>query len=225
MGNLGGRDLLKRIEIDNPQCEAWIERGTAGDAAACQSLIEYLWPIWLAIVHSSKGIQLLPNAEDGIHDVVATLVEKLGQPGGRGLSLYLPWRQRNPDKQFEDWLRIVTQNTIRDYLREKVGARGAASKEFGVKRLLNEFAAAPVFEELGVRPPVTLAQTARELIEFARQRLPPRQLTVLEAWLSGASFDEIATEQQSSAEEARQLLRSSVAVLRRYFAGGALKSE
>jgi RNA polymerase sigma factor (sigma-70 family) len=210
---------LNRIEIDNALCESFIQRGTSGDASACQSLIEYLWPIWLEMARSSKGIQLLPNAEDGIHDVVATLVEKLGQPSGRGLNLYPPWRQRNPDKQFEDWLRIVTQNTIRDYLREKVGARATVNKaEIGVKRLLNEFASAPVLEELGVRPPVTLAQTARELIEFARNRLPPRQLNVLEAWLGGASFEEIATEQQLPAEQARQLLRSSVAVLRRYFA-------
>jgi DNA-directed RNA polymerase specialized sigma24 family protein len=63
------------------------------------------------------------------------------------------------------------------------------------------------------------------LIEFAHHRLPPKQMNVLEAWLSGSSFEEIATEQQCSAEEARQLLRSSVAVLRRYFAGGAIQPE
>jgi RNA polymerase sigma factor (sigma-70 family) len=212
--------MVTTIKVDNALCESLVQRAARGESSACRELIEYLWPIWLEMVRSSRGMQSLVNLEDGVHDVVARLVEKLGQPEGRGLCLYSPWKERNSDKAFEDWLRIVTKNTIRDYLRDRIGGSRNPRGEPGVKRLLNEFASAPVLEEWGVRPPVTLAQTARELIEFAKVRLSPEQLAVLEAWLKGASFEEIATECRVDAEQARQSLRSAVAVLRRYFLGG-----
>ncbi len=210
---------MSKIKIDNASCEDLVARGAVGDKVACQKLVEYLWPLWLSMVRSSRAVQALANPEDGVHDVIAKLVEKLGQPEGRGLRLYLSWKQQHPEKAFEDWLRIVTKNAIRDHVREKVGAQRSSSGEPGVKRLLNEFASAPVLEELGVRPPVTLAQTARELLEFARSRLAERQLSILEAWLKGATFDEIADELELPAEDARHCLRSAVAVLRRYFGG------
>jgi DNA-directed RNA polymerase specialized sigma24 family protein len=83
---------------------------------------------------------------------------------------------------------------------------------------LNEFASSPALEDLGVRPPLTAAQTARELIEFARSRLPAEQLALLEAWLEGASFDDMAREHGTTADEARKLVRAAVATLRRHFA-------
>jgi DNA-directed RNA polymerase specialized sigma24 family protein len=215
--------MVTTIEVDNALCERLVQNVARGDGGACRELIAYLWPIWLGMVRSSRGMQSLVNLEDGVHDVVARLVEKFGQPEGRGLCLYAPWKARNSDKAFEDWLRIVTKNVIRDYLRERVGGSRQGSGEPGVKRLLNEFASARVLEELGVRPPLTLAQTARELIEFARGRLAAEQLAVLEAWLKGATFEEIAAERGTVEQEARQSLRSAVAVLRRYFLG--TKSE
>lgn len=210
---------MTKIAIENALCEDLVARGAAGDSVACRGLIEYLWPIWLEMVRSSRAINALPNPEDGVHDVVAKLVEKLGQPQGRGLALYLSWKQRNPEKAFEDWLRIITSNAIRDHARERLAAQRQPVGDPGVKRLLNEFASAPVLEELGVRPPVTLAQTARELLEFARNRLDARQQAILEAWLEGASFVEIGEALGISETDARQGLRASVAVLRRYFAG------
>jgi RNA polymerase sigma factor (sigma-70 family) len=210
---------VTKITVENSLCEVWVARGAIGDSAACRELIEYLWPIWLEMVRSSRAIMALPNPEDGVHDVVAKLVEKLGQPGGRGLALYLSWKQRNSEKAFEDWLRIITSNAIRDHVRERLAAQRHSSGDPGVKRLLNEFASAPVLEELGVRPPVTLAQTARELLEFARNRLGERQQAILEAWLEGASFGEIGQAHGISELDARQGLRAAVAVLRRYFAG------
>ena len=208
---------MTRLDIDNDRCERLIRKGAAGEAAACRELIEYLWPIWLTMLRSSRGMNRLVNPEDGIHDVVARLVEKLGQAEGRGLVLYLAWKQRNTDKAFEDWLRIVTKNTIRDYMRERIGTQSVSPGAISAKRLLNEFASSPLLDELGVRPPVTLAQTARELLEFARTRLAPEQVHVLEAWLKGASFEEIGAERAMSEELARQHLRAAVAVLRRYF--------
>jgi len=107
---------------------------------------------------------------------------------------------------------------IRDYLRANAGPQSATG-EPSIKRLLNEFASAPFLETLGIRPPVTLTQTARELLEFARHRLKSTQLMVLDAWLKGASFEEMADELALPPEVARQDLRSAIALLRRYFLG------
>ncbi|HMA92013.1 MAG TPA: hypothetical protein VKP30_04965 [Polyangiaceae bacterium] len=205
---------MNRLQVDSSLCEALIQRGSAGDVAACQALVDHLWPKWLELVRASRGIQLLPSAEDGVHEVVAILVEKLSRPDARGFQLYLPWRQRNPDKAFEDWLGIITQNTIRDYLREHVGSQPSTSSEPNTKLLLNEFAAAALVEGIGVRSPATLAQMSRELVEYARTRLPPRAFSVLQTWLASGSVEGAAAE---STDEARQLLRSALVILRRQF--------
>ena len=204
--------------IDDQRCERLIQQSVAGDLAASRELVEYLWPIWLDWVRSSRAMRRLANLEDGVHDVVVRLVEKLTQRDGRGFQSYPSWKERNADKVFQDWLRIVTKNMIRDYLREKVGPQ-TATGEPSIKRLLNEFASAPILEGLGIRPPVTLTQTARELLEFARSRLKPIQLKVLDSWLTGSDFDEMAAELGLTPEVARQDLRSAIAVLRRYFSG------
>lgn len=211
--------------LDNPHCEALVLLGAQGDASACRTLVEYLWPVWLEMIRSSRRMQLLANFEDGVHDVAARLVEKLGQPGARGLCLYASWKQRNNEKAFEDWLRIVTKNVIRDYVRGKAGSQRRNAGEPSVKRLLNDFASSPLLEELGCRPPITWAQTARELLEFASKRLTTQQWVVLEAWLKGASFEEIAVELNLDAEFARQTLRSAVAILRRYFTKDTASAE
>jgi RNA polymerase sigma factor (sigma-70 family) len=208
--------MVMSIAIDDQHCERLIERSVAGDAAARCELMEYLWPIWIELVQSNRAMRRLVNREDGVHDVVAKLVEKLGHTEGRGFHSYLPWKESNSGKSFQDWLRIVTKNMIRDYLRAKVGPQSATG-EPSIKRLLNEFASAPFLEALGIRPPVTLTQTARELLEFARNRLKPMQLMVLNAWLKGASFEEMADDLALTPEGARQDLRAAIAVLRRYF--------
>lgn len=204
--------------IDDERCERLIEQSVAGDTAARRELVEYLWPVWLDWVQASRAMRRLVNLEDGVHDVVVKLVEKLSQNDCRGFHSYLPWKEGNTGKSFQDWLRIVTKNMIRDYLRERVGPQTLDGQP-SIKRLLNEFASAPILDELGIRPPVTLSQTARELLEFARNRLKSTQLIVLDSWLKGADFEEMATELGSTPETARQDLRSAIAVLRRYFAG------
>jgi DNA-directed RNA polymerase specialized sigma24 family protein len=213
---------LTAILFDNDRCEELAQRGATGDRSACQALTEYLWPRWLQMANSSRRVQMLSNADDASHDVAARLVEKFAQADGHTLRLYVSWKQRNPDKLFQDWFRIVTANVIRDYLRERNGSAQQDSTQrndspIGVKRLLNEFASAAALEHLGVRPPFTSAQTARELIEFAKGRLRPEQLSVFLAWLQGDTFEEIASTQGIDVASAQQALRASVAKLRRYF--------
>jgi hypothetical protein len=115
-------------------------------------------------------------------------------------------------------MRIVAANLVRDYVREQMGSRRANLDEPSPKRILNEFSMSPALDELGVRPPMTAAQTARELLDFARTRLSPLQLRALALWLEGTSFDPMDQELEVAAGEGRKLLRAAVAVLRRHFA-------
>jgi DNA-directed RNA polymerase specialized sigma24 family protein len=205
--------------IDPLLCEALIARVTLGDQKAWQALIKHLWPILLKIVRSSRAMGPLAKSEDQVRDVLTKLVEKLGKDRARGLGLYGPWRERHPDKTFEDWIRIVTSNVVRDHVRETMGD-AAAFEEPGVKRLLNEFATSPVLAELGIRPPITTAQTARELFEFAQRTLPADRWRALVLWVEGASYEEIGAELGLPNEEAgAKLVRAAIAVLRRAFAG------
>jgi RNA polymerase sigma factor (sigma-70 family) len=208
---------LTLTALDAELCEALALRATTGDQRACRELVEHLWPAWVSMVRTNRSMAGLARSEDHVHDVVTRLVEKIGRPDGRGLLLYPPWRERNPDKNFLDWIRIVTKNAIRDYVREQLGSTRTRPGEISVKRLLNEFASSPALDELGIRPPFTAAQTARELVEFARGRLSEAQLRALGLWLEGADFEEMAEELALTAEEARKLMRSAVATLRRHF--------
>jgi hypothetical protein len=120
-----------------------------------------------------------------------------------------------------DWIRIVTANAVRDHLREKLGDSRAEAPEPGipsVKRLINEFAVSTGIENIGVRPPFTAEQTARELLDYARAALPAEQFAALRLWLEGADFDEIeASLGLKEPGAGKKLVRAAVAVLRRRF--------
>jgi hypothetical protein len=210
--------------LDVARCEALVARAALGDVGAWKELIAELWPAWVRQVRGARSMGALARSDDHVHDVLARLVEKLGQDDGRGLKLYRPWRDRHPDKTFEDWIHIVVANAIRDHVRSTLGESKAvrASDEPSRKRLLNEFAASPALLELGIRPPMTAAQTARQMIEFAERRLPSDQFLALTRWIDGASFEEIEEEIPSSARgQGQRLVRAAVATLRRHFADPA----
>jgi hypothetical protein len=116
-------------------------------------------------------------------------------------------------------MHIVVANAIRDHVRTTLGeSKAPRTDALSVKRLLNEFAASPALKELGVRPPITAAQTARQMLEFAERRLPPDQYLALTHWIDGASFAEIEAELGEAAPgQAQRLVRAAVATLRRHF--------
>jgi DNA-directed RNA polymerase specialized sigma24 family protein len=211
------------MAIDVARCEALVARAAQGDVAAWQDLVAELWPTWSRQIRGSRTMGSLARSDDHVHDVLARVVEKLGHADGRGLKLYQPWRDRHPDRTLEDWMHIVVANAIRDQVRSTLGdtrAPGAAD-EPSIKRILNEFASSPVLHELGFRPPMTAAQTAREMLEFARTRLPGDQFLALLIWIDGASFDEMDEQLPASRQgQGQRLVRAAVATLRRHFVGG-----
>jgi DNA-directed RNA polymerase specialized sigma24 family protein len=210
-----------RVRFDAPASEALAIRVARGDAAAFGALVEHLWPEWLDLLAASRSMRGLGRDEDHARNVAARLLAKLQKDEFRALRQFEEWRERHPDKSFHDWLRIVVTNAARDYVRERRGslAAPAGADEPTAKQLLEELARAIPLEELGARPAMTAAQTARELLEFAKLHLQKPQVSALVAWLEGSSFQEMQTELGlRDLEEARRLLRAAVATLRRAFA-------
>jgi DNA-directed RNA polymerase specialized sigma24 family protein len=146
---------------------------------------------------------------------------RLGRSGWRALERFPSWQERHPGQGFGDWLRIVTANALRDYVRTLGGGSTRRRGWSGPspKRLLNELALLVPVDDLGVRPPVTEQQTALQLLTFAEQHLKKEQLAVLERWLAGESCEELAQELGlSGPAEAQRIVRAAIATLRRRFA-------
>lgn len=205
------------VRIDAAYCQELVSHIVRGQTSERQRLVEYLWPHWLDLLRASRSMGSFAKSDDHVRNVATRLMAKLSAQG-RGLESYEQWRVDHPQRGFDDWMRVVTTNAARDYLREQLGPRQPLAREPSPKRLLNEFTLAPVHEDIGVRPAMTQEQTARELIEFASTRLSPEQARALALWLEGGSFEEIGVEIGLPAEQCRRVLRSAVAILRRHFA-------
>jgi DNA-directed RNA polymerase specialized sigma24 family protein len=213
--------MTETIRIDPMLCEALIARFMVGDKKAWQSLVAHLWPALFKFVAAHHSMGPLGRNDDEVRNVLTKLVERLGRDEGRALALYGAWRKQHTDRDFGDWVRIVTSNIVRSHVRE-VLADAAAFDDPSVTRLLNEFATSSALAQLAARPPITNAQTARELFEFAARRLPNDQHRALVLWVEGASHAEIAAELGLDNEQAAMnLVRAAVAVLRRAFGGSS----
>jgi DNA-directed RNA polymerase specialized sigma24 family protein len=208
-----------RPAFDAGVAETLALRIAAGDTDAFEPLVAMLWPEWLAIVRASRTMGRRGRSDDDVRDVASRLLARLKQDDFRALRLYRDWRERHPDKTFHDWLRIVAANATRDFVRERRAAiRGEGlSEDLSASGLLNEFTRWQPFERLGVRPPVTAAQTARELLDFAERRLPSAQREALRAWLEGATFEEMDAGEGRAPGSAKKLVRAAIATLRREF--------
>jgi DNA-directed RNA polymerase specialized sigma24 family protein len=213
--------VTPRDAIDAVLCEGLARRAVGGDDRAWQDLAGHLWAPCLRIVGKSRAMRNFGASQDHVSNVVTNLFGKLRDDGARGLKLYEPWRARNPAKSFDDWLRIVLANAIRDYVRDHAGESPEAErKELSVTRLLNQFTTSGALEEIGERPAMTAAQTARQLLTYAGRHLPEDQCRALMLWIEGSSFEEVGVELGlGDAEAARRQVRAAVAVLRRRFVG------
>jgi hypothetical protein len=208
------------VRLDLPVCEALAARAARGDEPAGDELVfTHLWPTWLALVRGSRFLGRLRGSDDHVEDIRAALARKVKKT----LGSYPAWRARNPDKTLADWNRIAVANAVRRHVKRRIGDPMDALVESdpSLKEILNEFTLSPVLDRLGARPAMTMAQTAAELIAFARTHLGEKERRALSLWLEGASFDEIAEELGlGSSEEAEKAQRAAVAVLRRAFRAG-----
>jgi DNA-directed RNA polymerase specialized sigma24 family protein len=205
------------VTEDESALEGLARAAANGDSAARQRLVEQLWPFWLNRVRTRKGMRLLSHSDDHVHNVVARLVQKLLATAT--LESFVEWRRGAPQASFMQWLSQVTDNEALDYVRSVAGRVPAAETEEGPSRklLLNEFSTSPILEELGMRPPNTELQTAQQLLQFARSRLPDEQLRVVTLWLQGDTDEEIALALNIKTHASRSLRRAAIARLRREF--------
>lgn len=198
---------------------AWL--AIKGGGRASYELIERLWPLWLRQVRGAPALRAMAGTDDDVTNIVVRLVEKLSPPDGRSLSSYPAWQRKNPDKAFEDWIRIVTANAVRDYVRELKRSPDCSTslddERISPQRILNEYLRSSVSGALSVRPPFTAKETARKLLEHARAWLREEQWSALRLWLAGSSFLEIAEGERCTSDEARKRVRSALALLRRQF--------
>lgn len=214
--------------IDDELCERLVARACDGDEEVWKELTLHLWPHFQALVRASRAMGNMSKSDDHVHNVLTNLVDKLGTDGGRAITQFPRWKEQNAGKTFTDWIRIVTSYTVNDYVRAALGRRKQASAPSedpmpSIKRLLNEFASAPVSEDLygSNRPPFTAAQTARQLLDYAETALAPDQMKALSQWLDGASFEEMDAELKLEEDGSKKLVRAAIAVLRRRFAAPA----
>jgi hypothetical protein len=196
-----------------------IGRALAGDEPAWMRLLAMLWQrVDTCVGHSRRMGQLRGSADDR-REVTSRVFARLRRNDLRALRTFPAWQERNRDKTFDDWLAIVVANVIRDYVAERLGDTDDAGR--GLKRLIGTLAetldgADDDGREPRLRPAITNAIAAAELLAFARATLPVDQLAALTRWLGGDDFSEIAaTQGWASATVARATLRAALARLRR----------
>lgn len=215
----GGRDAA--ASLDAARCEALVGEVLAGRSGALDALTQALWPFWEHTIRRSRALGPWRRDPDAIRDLQTSLLGKLTDDDHKALRQYRTWAAENAGKTFEDWMRIVSANLVRSYVRKRLAERRSLHQADGdTRRILSEFFVSIEVEDPGFRPPYTPAQTARALLQWAESRLPEEQWRALGAWLKGAEPEEIAAEVGGivvDGEAARKAVRAALATLRRRF--------
>lgn len=182
--------------------EELLRDAARGCEASRKSLLSLLWGELEALVRGDRGMRRLRRSHDHVADVVVNAAEKLS----RGWTGYLDWSQRNPEKKIRDWVRIVTKNAIRDYLRQIIP-----------RLTLTDCASSAGLEDCIAGQPFEIASETREVVDFAEARLPVPQLRSLTLWLQGCGFDEVGAALGCNVDRARLDISAAIAALRRHF--------
>ena len=209
-------------ESDLASLAPYVPRVVGGDAAAWQELVVRLEPLLIELLRRGRTLGPLRHSVDDCRAVMISVLERLRKDDFRGLRLFPPWAEVNPQKNFGDWIRIVTVNIARDHMSARLGEAGSDEAPLN-KRMLNTLASLlPTDDDyrLAFRPSMTDVQMARELLEYAARSLESMQLRALRRWMDGASHNEIAQELVlASPRDADKLVRAALARLRRHFGG------
>ncbi|HTE53031.1 MAG TPA: hypothetical protein VK698_19395 [Kofleriaceae bacterium] len=201
---------------------SYVPRVVGGDGAAWRELVTRLEPLLIELLRRSRTLGPMRHNVDDCRAVMTSVLERLSKDDYRGLRLFRPWADAHPEKDFGDWIRIVTVNLARDHVSSRLGAEPRAEDgERLNKRMLNTLASrlpAGDDERIGFRPLMTEAQHVRELLEYAARSLDPDQFRALRSWMDGASFAELAAELGLvGPRDADRLVRAALARLRRHF--------
>jgi DNA-directed RNA polymerase specialized sigma24 family protein len=200
-----------------PDVEALVSKTLDGDEDAWQRLWQAVEPTLRATVRRPNFLGRLAESEDDCRNIMVDVMGRLCADNFARLRQYTEARRLSPALHFTQWLIVVAKRVAIDYMRghetyidrrhEKNASRPGAWREF---------AALPTDSQLrGDRPAFTNRGTAHELLDFADADLPAEQRAALEAWLGGASFEDIAA--GGDAKEAERRVRAALRRIRRQF--------
>ena len=206
--------------MDLPDVEVWVDETLAGNEASWQKLWQAVEPRLYATLRRPNLLGRLSQSEDDCRSIVVEVMARLRANGYARLKNFVEARRLCPTLPFMAWLIVVAKRVAIDYLRahetyiDRRHVEGASSP--GAWR---EIASLPSDSQLpGERPPFTGKGTAHELLAYAGSDLPEDQRQALEAWLAGATFEEIAA--GGDAREAEKMVRAALQRLRRQFRSG-----
>jgi hypothetical protein len=213
-------------DSDLAALSGYVPRVVGGDGAAWKQLVAELEPLLLKLLRRTRALGPMRHNVDDCRAVMIAVLERLEKDRYRALSLFQPWADANPGKDFGDWIRIVTVNLARDHVSSRLGVAERADGKAPInKRMLNSLASLLPGDDdhrLAFRPLMTDAQLARELLDYAARSLEPAQLHALRRWMEGASFEELAAELGlATPRDADRLVRAALARLRRHFGAQA----
>ena len=227
MGLLSSATLTSEqrgCDMDEGQLELLVARAADGDTASWRLLWEQVEPWLEKAVANPRFLGRIGQRDDDRSNIIVEVMARLHADGFHRLKLYVETRQTNPQLKFKSWLRVVAKRVGIDYLRghenyrdrRRDPQRGSAPGQWIEPGTLPSQSKLP-----GERPPMTNRGTALELLRYATGAVPEPQLSALELWTQGASYDEIARELEiaGGADAAEKLVRAAIERLRRRFRG------
>ncbi len=208
--------------IDEADLELLVVAAATGDQAAWQRLWTTVEPALLRMIAQPRFLGRLGQREDDRRNIAVAVMARLRADDRHRLHLYLDGKRANPRLRFLSWLRVVAKRVGVDYLRahpDYVRRHDADASAPGA--WVDAGTLPPPSRGAGTRPPVTNRVTARELLRFAADTIPPAQVRALELWTTGESFDTIGQALGlASATEAERLVRAAIERLRRRYREG-----
>lgn len=215
------------VMVDEGQLEAFVARAAEGDTASWRAVWEQVEPWLEKVVGNPRFLGRVGQRDDDRSNIIVEVMARLHADGFHRLKLYVETRRTNPQLKFKTWLRVVAKRVGIDYLRghENYRDRRRDANRSGAPGKWIEPGTLPSQSKLpGERPPMTNRGTALELLRYASGSVPEPQLSALELWTEGASYDDIARELDLSgnADGAEKLVRAAIERLRRRFRGGSV---
>jgi DNA-directed RNA polymerase specialized sigma24 family protein len=208
--------------VDDAELEVLVGRAADGEVAAWRSLWEDVEPWLEKVVANPRFLGRVGQREDDRSNIIVEVMARLHADGFHRLKLYIEIRHTNPQLKFKTWLRVVAKRVGIDYLRghqnyvdrRRDPNRGSAPGQWVEAGTLPTQSKLP-----GERPPMTNRGTALELLRYAADSVPEPQLSALELWTQGASYEDIARELAvaEGATGSEKLVRAAIERLRRRF--------
>lgn len=218
--------LARRVDtmVDDGQLEALVVQAADGDTASWRALWEHVEPWLEKVVANPRFLGRIGQRDDDRSNILIEVMARLHAEGFHRLKLYVQMRRTSPQLKFKTWLRVVTKRVGIDYLRgheNYLDRRRSANRSSAPGEWIEPGTLPPSSNLPAERPPMTNRGTALELLRYASGVTPEPQLSALERWTEGATYDDIARELEigGGAAGAERLVRAAIERLRRRFRG------